>query len=49
MTIVEVASKTMMCFEGNLDISYKVRLDLVLMGYITDYKNELKLNQVSLS
>jgi len=49
MNIVEVASKALMCFDGELQISYKTRMDLILLNYIGDFKQELKLTEVILT
>ena len=45
---VELASKIMLCFNGELGMAFNVRIDLFLLGIIKDLKAELQVVQLSL-
>jgi hypothetical protein len=40
--IADLSSKILLCFNGELTSSYNTRIDLVLLGHITDFDKELK-------
>lgn len=40
LRLVELASKIMLCLNGELSLAYNVRIDLILMGIIKDFKGE---------
>jgi len=48
LRLVELASKIMLCFNGELTMAFNIRIDLILMGVIKDLKAELQIVQLSL-
>ena len=48
LKMAELASKIMLCFNGENSMAYNVRIDLLMLGYLKDFIGELKLTQLSL-
>lgn len=48
LKIVELASKILLCFNGEFNMAYNVRLDLFMLGFLKDFHNELKIVNLSL-
>lgn len=48
LKIVELASKIMLCFNGENPIAYNTRIDLFLLNFLKDFNNELKIINLSL-
>jgi len=48
MKTVELASKILICFNGELSMAFNVRIDLILIGVIKDFKGELEILRLSL-
>lgn len=48
LKIVELASKILLCFNGELALAYNTRLDLFLMNFLKDFHNELRIVNLSL-
>jgi len=48
LKIVELASKILLCFNGELNMAFNVRIDLILLNVIKDFKGELEVLRLSL-
>lgn len=48
LRLVELASKIMLCLNGELTLAYNVRIDLIMMGVIKDFSGEIQVVQLSL-
>lgn len=48
LKIVELASKILLCFNGEFNMAYNARLDLFMLGFLKDFHNELKIVNLSL-
>ena len=43
---IDLSSKIMLCFNGELNSTYNVRMDLILMNYTKDLEKELAILQI---
>lgn len=48
LRLVELASKIMLCLNGELTLAFNIRIDLILLGVIKDLKGEIQIVQISL-
>lgn len=42
LRLVELASKIMLCLNGELTLAYNIRIDLIMMGVIKDFRGEIQ-------
>jgi hypothetical protein len=45
---VELASKLLLCFNGELNMAYNTRIDLIMLRVVKDYKSELEIVRLAL-